>query len=356
VTDTRSYLRARADTVEQDWPALAAYLAARGMRISLDPPPRQFSGGLANLNYLIVVDGREYVLRRPPMGTLPPGAYEMGREFHILSGLSRGFQLAPSTLHFCEDPAVIGAPFQIIEYRQGISVPDALPESLTNSPAVCRRLSDVLGDVLVQLHALDPASVGLAALGRPDGFLRRTVEGWAKRALLATEGSAMPPLIPELIAWLRRHLVPDGRACLIHNDLKLDNILLNETSLSPMAVLDWDQCTRGDPLFDLATTLSYLTEDGDPPAMQRLRQMPTALPGFLTRQAFAERYARAAGVDLSDFRFVRVLAIFKLAVIFHQLHLRYRTGATADPRYAEFGALADGILEFGHTVAAGHIF
>ncbi|MGU7778636.1 phosphotransferase family protein [Burkholderia sp. PU8-34] len=326
------------------------------MRIALDPPPRQFSGGLANLNYLIVVDGREYVLRRPPMGTLPPGAYDMGREFHILSALSGGFPLAPLTLHFCADPVIIGAPFQIIEYRQGISIRDTLPEALMESPEACRQLSTVLCDVMVQLHALDPASVGLGDLGRPDGFLQRTVEGWVKRALLATEDSAMSPLIPELIAWLRRHLIPDGRACLIHNDLKLDNILLNEASLSPVAVLDWDQCTRGSPLFDLATTLSYWTEDGDPPAMQRLRQMPTAQPGFLTRQAFAERYAQVAGADLSDFRFVRVLAIFKLAVIFLQLHLRYRSGATADPRYAAFGSLADGILEFAHTVAAGHIF
>lgn len=90
--------------------------------------------------------------------------------------------------------------------------------------------------------------------------------------------------------------------------------------------------------------------------MQRLRQMPTALSGFLTRRGFADRYACDADVDLSDFRFVRVLAVFKLAVIFHQLHLRYCTGATADPRYVEFGALADGTLEFAHTVAAGRIF
>jgi aminoglycoside phosphotransferase (APT) family kinase protein len=355
VSDTHSYLRSRAETVEQDWPALATYLSKQGMRISLDPLPRQFSGGLANLNYLIVVDGREYVLRRPPMGKLPPGAYDMGREFRILSCLSRGFPLAPGTLHFCEDATVIGAPFQIIEYRQGISIRATLPEPMTTSAEVCRQLSGVLCDVLVQLHALDPSSVGLDELGRPDGFLARTVEGWAKRALLATEG-CMAPLIPELTNWLRAHLIPDKRSCLIHNDLKLDNILLDEASLKPVAVLDWDQCTRGHSLFDLATTLSYWTEDGDPPAMQRLRQMPTALPGFPTRQAFAERYARAAGIDLSDFRFLRVLTIFKLAIIFHQLHLRYRSGATTDARYAQFGELADGILEFAHWVAAGSIF
>jgi aminoglycoside phosphotransferase (APT) family kinase protein len=355
VIDTRPHMRTRKETVEQDWPMLAAYLAGQGMHLASDPLPLQFSGGLANLNYLVIIDGREFVLRRPPMGALPPGAYDMGREFRILSHLSRGLQLVPAPLHFCEDPTVIGAAFQIIEYRQGFCIRSTLPDALTDRPEVCRQLSDVLAEVMVQLHALDPASVELAELGRPEGFLRRTVEGWAKRAALATEG-CMSPLIPELSSWLRHHLIPDGRPCLIHNDLKLDNILLDGTSLNPVAVLDWDQCTRGDALFDLATTLSYWTEDGDPPAMQRLGQMPTALPGFPSRQAFAERYARAAGLDLSDFRFLRVLAIFKLATIFHQLHLRYRSGATADPRYAAFGELADGILEFAQMVATGRIF
>jgi aminoglycoside phosphotransferase (APT) family kinase protein len=353
--DTAPQLRPHGEGVPQDWSRLAAHLAKHGMELSLAEPPRQFSGGLANLNYLIVVDGREAVLRRPPAGELPPGAYDMAREFGILARVSKGFHLAPAALHLGVDAEVLGAPFQIIEFRRGFAVRGTLPDALAGIPEIGRRLADTMIDVLVQLHAIDTDALGLGDLGRPQGFLQRAVEGWSKRALIATKGSTSP-LIPALSAWLREHLVPDGPYALLHNDIKLDNILLDGTSLAPVAVLDWDQSTRGDALFDLATTLSYWTEAGDPPAMHTLRQMPTAHPGFPTREQAAQAYAKATGRDLSDFRFYRVLAMFKLAVIFHQLHARYRQGATQDPRYAAFGELADGILEFTHTVAKGEVF
>lgn len=355
VIDTEPALRPEAETVAQDWSRLAAHLAQHGRELALAPAPRQFAGGLANLNYLLIVDGREAVLRRPPMGKLPPGAYDMGREFRILTRLSSGFSLTPRGLHLCEDPDVIGAPFQIIEFRRGFAVRATLPEPLRAIPHIGERLVTTMVDVLVRLHAVDPAAVSLGELGKPQGFLERAVEGWVKRALLATAGCTSP-LIPELAGWLRANRIPDGPSSLIHNDIKLDNILLDGTTLAPVAVLDWDQGTRGDSLFDLATTLSYYTEAGDPPAMRALRQMPTAEAGFPGRQSVAERYARQTGRDLSDFRFHRVLAIFKLATIFHQLHLRYRTGGTQDPRYADFGSLADGILEFAHLVARGDLF
>ena len=133
-------------------------------------------------------------------------------------------------------------------------------------------------------------------------------------------------------------------------------MILHPATLAPNAVVDWDQGTRGDPLFDLATLLSYWAEPGDPPAMHDLQQMPTAFPGFPTREAASLRWSALTGRDLSDFRFHRVLALLKLAVIFLQLHALYRRGATADPRYAGFGAVAQGVLGFGRDVAAGRVF
>jgi aminoglycoside phosphotransferase (APT) family kinase protein len=212
---------------------------------------------------------------------------------------------------------------------------------------------------LVALHNVDPDGVQLGELGRPAGFLERTVEGWIKRALVSIEGREESPcraLTLDLSGWLRTHRVPDGRSSLIHNDVKLDNILLDGSTLEPVAVLDWDQCTRGDSLFDLATTLSYYTEAGDPPVMHQLNQMPTGRPGFPTRRQVSDSYAKATARDLSDFQFHRVLAVFKLSVIFQQLHQRYRSGATQDPRYAAFGQLADGILEFAWLIARGELF
>lgn len=352
-------LRSADDTVAQDWSRLQQYLATQGLHFDPTPAPRQFAGGFANLNYLIVVDGREAVLRRPPMGPLPPGAYDMGRESKILSRLHEQFPLAPRALHLCRDESILGAPFQITEYRRGVSYRASLPPALAGDTAACARLGQLLIDVLARLHRVDPEAVGLGDLGKPQGFLERAVEGWIKRANLAVDGWATPrtlSLIAELSSWLRANRQPDGPAVLLHNDFKLDNLLLDPQSLQAVAVLDWDQGTRGDGLFDLATLLSYWTEHGDPPAMHEMQQMPTALPGFPTREQAAQAYAAATGRDLSGFRFHRVLAMFKTAVIFQQLHARWVAGATQEARYATLGSLAEGLLEFAQDIAAQRRF
>lgn len=343
-----------ADAPALDWEGLSRHLAKRGHRLALEPKPRRFASGLANLNFRIEFDGTPAVLRRPPPGKLPPGAYDMGREFRILSRLWRAFALAPRGLFLEEDPAVFGAPFQILEYRRGFALRAEFPEPLQNDPAIAARLGCVLIEVLAQLHAVDPAAVGLGDLGHPEGFLERTIEGWGRRGAAARAGG-LNTRLRTLTAWLRRHRVPDGPPALLHNDYKLDNLLLDPRMLAPVAVVDWDQGTRGDALFDLATLLSYWTEAGDPPAMQRLRQMPSAAPGFPSRREAAAHYAELTGRDLSDFRFHRVLGLFKLGVVFHQLHARYRQGQ-ADARYADFGEVADGVLEFAQAVAHGEYF
>src|SRR3984957_13040977 len=181
--NTNPELRPAGSAVVQDWARLAAYLAEQGFKLALAPPPQQFAGGLANLNFLIQIDGREAVLRRPPLGTLPPGAYDMGREFRILNRLWSGFPLAPRGLLLCTDSTVLGAPFQIVEYRRGFAVRSVLPSSLAAISNIGQRLSDTLVNVLVALHNVDPDSVQLGELGRPEGFLERTVEGWIKRAM-----------------------------------------------------------------------------------------------------------------------------------------------------------------------------
>jgi aminoglycoside phosphotransferase (APT) family kinase protein len=352
-------MRGRIETVPQHWRRLAAYLADHGMRLDLEQPPEQFASGFANLNYLIRIDGTQAVLRRPPRGPWPPGAYDMAREFRILSRLWQAFPLAPRGLHLCEDSRIIGAPFQIIEYRQGISLRDSLPPTLAADPAIARQLGETLIDLLADLHRVDPASVGLEELGKPSGFLQRAAEGWIKRASIAVEGWATNhtrQLINELAHWLRENQGEGNGAVLLHNDFKLDNVLIDPQSLQPLAVLDWDQGTRGDGLFDLAILLSYWTERDDPPAMHQMAQMPTAQPGFATRKEAAARYALALGRDLSGFRFHRVLAQLRTAVIFQQLHTRWRHGETRDQRYAEFGELGEGLLEFAREISLGRMF
>lgn len=352
-------LRPAEETIVQDWSRLKQHLAGLGMVLDLSVAPRQFAGGFANLNYLLRLDGKDVVLRRPPLGPLPPGAYDMGRESRILSQLWRQFPLAPRSLHFCEDAKVLGAPFQLSEYRRGISLRDTLPPALSGDVTVASRLGAMLTRVLADLHRVDPAAVGLQRLGKPEGFITRAIEGWDKRARLAVAEWATPAmlqLIEELSSWLRAQRIPSGRVTLLHNDFKLDNVLLDPQSLEPIAVLDWDQGTRGDPLFDLATLLSYWSEAGDPPAMHLMAQMPTAQPGFPSCEAAAQAYARACDADLSSFQLYRVLAGLKTAVIFAQLHGRYREGGTQDPRYARFSELSEGLLLFARDIAQGRRF
>jgi aminoglycoside phosphotransferase (APT) family kinase protein len=348
-------LRSAAESVPLDWDAVRVYLAGQGFGLDAEPAPRQFAGGLANLNYLIHLDGQGAVLRRPPMGELPAGAYDMAREFRILSRLPDALPFIARGLHLCDDPTVIGQRFQIIEYRPGLVIREHLPPDLAHRPEIGARLSQVLLETISAIHAVDTGAVGLDDLGRPEGFLARGVAGWRKRGLAAMEPGT-EALHADVGTWLERNLVPDGAPGLLHNDFKLNNIIMDPDTLSPRAVVDWDQGTRGDPLFDFATLLSYWIHADDPPTMHDMEQMPAVEACLCSRQEAVAWYGRLSGRDMSDFRFYRVLAMYKLSVIFLQLGLRYRTGATQDPRYAPLTGIGSGILEFTHEIAQGRAF
>ena len=348
-------VRSADQSVPLDWAAVRAYLARNGLRLDDDPPPRQFAGGLANLNYLIHLDGRPAVLRRPPLGELPAGAYDMTREFRILSRLPDALPFVPRGLFLGADASVIGVQFQIIEYRPGLVIREHIPPELAGRPEVGARLSQVLLETLAAIHAVDAEAVGLEDLGRPAGFLARGVSGWRRRGLAALEEGS-EALHAELGDWLERHLVPDGAPALLHNDFKLNNVILDPRDLSPVAVVDWDQGTRGDPLFDFATLLSYWVHEDDPPALHDMAQMPADEGGFFPREQAVADYAALSRRDMSDFLFHRVLAMYKLGVIFLQLGLRWRSGATTEPRYAGLTAIGTGIVEFAHEIARGRAF
>ena len=351
-----SAFKLRDDEVKQDWEALDRHLRGCGHALTGVEPPRQFASGFGNINYLLEMDGEPRVLRRPPTGPVPPGANDMGRESKILTGLWREFPLAPKCLLFCDDVAVLGAPFFIMEYRPGLVIGGEMPDDV----AACGTPGEAIGKTLVtllhDLHRVDTAAVGLDNLGRPEGFRERTAAGWMKRARMAWDGKA-PAVVDEIEAWLSvERKLPDQQIAFLHNDFKLDNVVLDPESLDPVAVLDWDMGTRGDPLVDLGAMLGYWTEAGDPEAMQQLKQMPTGGFGFPAREAVVADYAKRTGRDLSGFKWYRVLTSFRVAVIFQQLHRRYREGGAGDPRFLDFGALAEGLLEFSHEVARDRIF
>ena len=340
------------DTSRFDRRALGRYLGAIGIAYDPEQSIQQFAGGFANRNYLLEIDGRRAVLRRPPSGELPKGAHDMAREHRILRALSPVFELAPASLHYCSDPSVIGAPFQLLEYREGLILRGAeLPGEL---PAAA---DEILGTgmigALASIHAVDLDACGLGELGRPIGFLARNIDGWRRRGRAAAVAGPQSLLVEEIAAWLDAQRFADRAPRLLHSDFKLDNLVLDPATLGPRAVLDWDMGTRGDPIFDLATLLSYWTQADDPPGLVGAAMMPTAAPGFSSRQWAAERYAKITGCELDDLPGLYVLALLKLGVVFLQLHHRWLSGSVKSRRYALFGEQALDVLAHAHQLTRG---
>jgi aminoglycoside phosphotransferase (APT) family kinase protein len=323
--------------------AVAEHLASYGLMLDRAAGAIRLTGGLSNLNDRLVVDGRPVVLRRPPMGDLPPGAHDMAREHRVLSTLWQAFPPAPRSLYLCEDRSVIGVPFQLLEHRSGLVVRgDVLPSELA-TPESRHALSLEIVRTMAAFHAVPPSSVGLGAFGRPEGFYARTVAGWRKRGGLVGAADATAAQIEAIARWLERSAPTEQTPTLLHSDIKLDNCMLRP-DLRIGTILDWDMATRGDPSMDLATLLSYWAEPGDPPCMQRLAQMPTAADGFLSREGVVQAYASASGRDLSQIHPWRVLAMLKLGVVFLQLHRNWLRGIAGDARYAGFGTLGEELV------------
>lgn len=331
----------RDQTVPQDWPAIAVWLATQGHVLDTATPARQFAGGLSNLNYQIRLDGAPAVFRRPPAGELAHGASDMAREAKVLAGLNHCFPLAPRLIAFCADASVIGAPFQFIEWRPGLAVGGELPAPLT--PADSGWMLAALAGAIAGLHALDPAAAGLHDLGKPTGFAERQLRGWTKRAEAAF-GAEAPEALQPLLSRLARTLPPDQPVRLLHMDPKFDNLLLDPSTRQATALIDWDMGTLGPPAFDLAVLLSYWIEPGDPADTHALQSVPSLIPGWPGRAAVLDAYARAAGSLPPHLGWHLGLARLRLATAWMQLYRLWQHGGLSGTRYAGFASLAAAIL------------
>jgi aminoglycoside phosphotransferase (APT) family kinase protein len=331
----------RTKTEPQDWPAIAAHLAAHGFALDPAEPPRQFAGGLANLNYLVRLGGAPAVFRRPPAGPLAHGASDMGREARALAALAPCYPLAPQLLYHCEDPGVIGVPFLLVDWRPGLAVGAALPPPLTLADAGWL-LTELVG-AMAALHALEPTGSALAALGKPTGFAARQLAGWDKRASAAF-GADRPAALLALITRLAAALPPDAPARPLHMDLKFDNMLVDPARARATAVIDWDMATLGNPAFDLAVLLSYWVEPADPPGLHPLGAVPSLVPGWPRRADAVAAYAAVAGAVPPDLAWHLTLARLRLATAWMQLYRLWQQGRLSGDRYAGFGCLADAVL------------
>lgn len=295
----------------------------------------QFPAGSSNLTYLIKIDDKEYVLRRPPFGNQVKTAHDMNREFQVLSKLSKVYSPAPKPLLFCADENVIGAEFYLMERRRGLVIRGRAPQELTDSPGLQKKVCESFIDNLAALHALDYEAAGLGDLGKPEGYNRRQVEGWTKRYFNAKTDEW--PELESAIEWLGKNIQTESGAALVHNDYKFDNVMLDPADLTRItAVLDWEMVTLGDPLMDLGTSLGYWMSGEVPPSMLEMPFNPRVLMENISRRELAERYAEKSGRDISNLLFYYVFGTFKIAVIAQQIYARYKKGFTKDERFSTF--------------------
>jgi aminoglycoside phosphotransferase (APT) family kinase protein len=320
----------------------------------------QFPAGSSNLTYLVRSGSVEFVLRRPPFGNTVATAHDMGREFHVLSKLSKVYPQAPRPLIFVDDVTIIGSEFYLMERRRGLILRGSIRESirtgmdartlgnpaqnygihraqhdLVTSQSFRRKVCESFVATLADLHRIDPAEAGLADLGKPEGYVRRQVEGWSKRYFAAKTDDVTK--IETTIVWLNENIPIETSSCLIHNDYKFDNIILDPADLANVsAVLDWEMVTIGDPLMDLGTTLGYWMSKDAGEEMLSMPFNPRVMMENISRAELVEMYAKKVRRDLPDMLFYYIFGTFKIAVICQQIYARFLRGFTSDERFSGF--------------------
>jgi aminoglycoside phosphotransferase (APT) family kinase protein len=329
-----------------DLDRLRAYLESGPLTATM------FRGGRSNLTYAVTDGTNRWVLRRPPLGHVLPTAHDMVREHKVLDGLSRAGFPAPRPVLLCADPEVIGAPFYLMEHVDGVIYRDVADLEAIGADAM-HALVLSLVDTLADLHALDPAAIGLGDFGRPEGFNERQVRRWKKQ--LDASRSREVPGIEELHALLAADIPAGPPGTVVHGDYRLDNVLIGTGSmgsaLTVNAVLDWEMSTLGDPLSDLALMLVYagrplLIKDGKP-------RTCISVPGHPSLAAMADRYAKQSGRDVSDLHWYVGFAAFKLAVILEGVHYRFMQGQTVGDGFESVGALVGPLVTQGHSSLRG---
>jgi aminoglycoside phosphotransferase (APT) family kinase protein len=293
----------------------------------------QFPSGFSNLTYMLKIGDRELVMRRPPFGKKAKSAHDMSREYRILTALKPVFPYGPEPLLYCDDPAIIGSPFYIMQRLKGVILRKNIPRGLQLPPEKAAALCENWVDVLVALHSLDYKKIGLENFGKPEGYVGRQVAGWTSRYRDARTDDA--PDFEEVMRWLQDRMPDDlASACVVHNDYKFDNVVLApDDPANIIGVLDWEMATIGDPLMDLGASLAYWVTAEDPEEVQLIRTLPTVAPGMFTREQLVARYLDRTGLALPSFGFYLCFGIFRLAVIAQQIYYRFYHGQTRDERF-----------------------
>jgi aminoglycoside phosphotransferase (APT) family kinase protein len=273
--------------------------------------------------------------------------------------INPSFPLAPKPIFLCEDTTVIGVPFYLMERRRGFIVRFKVPSQIGENLELRKRVSEAMVDTLVALHEVDIESTGIIEIGKPNGFVSRQVRGWTNR-WQRSKTSDLPEM-DQVIQWLLERIPPEspGGATIVHNDFKLDNLMLaHDDPARVVAVLDWEMCTVGDPLVDVGLALTYWTmergddsEGGQSPNQNSSLRAVTNGPGWMTREEIIERYETKTGRDLSRIAFYETFARFKIAVVIQQIYFRYVQGQTSDERFRNLDGLVRQLVLEAHQLS-----
>jgi aminoglycoside phosphotransferase (APT) family kinase protein len=320
---------------ELDLAAIGRYLASVDPDLGGPLEVAQFRSGASNLTYLVKAGDRDLVLRRPPHGRKAKSAHDMGREVRMLGALADVYPYVPRVIAYCEDPTVMGCDFYVMERIEGIILRKNLPKGLRLSRSDVATLCHNVVDKLIELHKVDFLAAGLADFGRPEGYVRRQVEGWSARFRAAHTPNA--PTYEGVMDWLAENQPAEVGSCVIHGDFRFDNVVLSpDNPLEVIGVLDWEMATIGDPLMDLGASLAYWMQRGDPWLLRVMRVQPTHLNGMMTREEVVDYYCARRGLDLATFDFYRIFGVFRLVVIMQQIYYRYYHRQTRTKRFGRF--------------------
>jgi len=297
-------------------------------------PPLSFvliAGGRSNLTYRVADSAHHlYALRRPPLSHVLPTAHDMGREYRVITALGPTAVPVPETFGLCEDRAVNGQPFYVMEFVDGHIVRDAVSAERDLDADARRRAGESLADTLASLHAVDVDAVGLGDFAKRDGYIERQLRRWFEQFRHSqVEGLDTATIVGAVHEQLAAQIPAQKGTSVVHGDYRLDNTVLGPDG-TVRAVLDWEICTLGDPLADVGLLMVYWTEPGDEAAL--LGVTPTTVPGFPSRADMRTRYAAASGRDLGDLDFYVAFGYWKLACIIQGVYARYVGGATAGDR------------------------
>ena len=293
------------------------------------------TAGYSNETFYVSRGAERWVMRRPPAGPLLPTAHDVAREYRYIAGLY-GRARVPRPVLLCEDPAVIGAPFYLMERTEGHVPRFELPPAY-DTPDGRRRMGEEMVDALVEMHAVDWREAGLK--GRESGYIQRQLDRWVSQWRLTRPRTRDLPGLDAISAWLRAHVPPEQPHTVVHGDYKFDNVMYDHREPRLIAIFDWEMATIGDPLADLGYLVNTWKNAAPVPGYEdrpQIRTGITELEGFPSQPELVARYEARSGRSMGDLLFYKALAAYKGIVIIEGLYMHYLEGSAANPLTAEF--------------------